>query len=545
MRFPLVLVFLLFVQLSSHAQQMRYGVVLNGNTVGTLDLHTTSGSIYLTSSETKLSYVSTEDSTYIYTRTDYMEEQTGYLIAVNTRLSLSKGDTTSQTRIVNSPLRTDNAIPVGPVMIKNLSIKRLKKIGDSTQFYTYSPDYQSNITVHRSIQSQTIYQAKKYWIVRDSIPGLSPIISQFDQKFNLVSSTQLSALGQIDIRPSLPTDTIPAMLSVAVTSPTIASNILLPDPLNINAIEVQITDALGLTTDLQLADNTFSPLPLDSLEIEKTLDGNLIVDSDNLDVFSEADSLTMHLASPFDQALTLTHYCQEQHFRFPALKLVTLARAIDLPARLVRGYYYQYGVWVLGYWTEIGISDEWVIFNPNLHSSINPSLYIPLVKSTLDQGLTALFDTPAVQSIEITEYLWKRRAYHLQDPKRNPKKGQYSNQGLGLSFEIPKDFEIVAQDSVVISPTFLTLRSELGHIHFEQITLAQDIQQTIESIIKAYTPNANIESNKDIPAFQGISESKACLVIPQSSSLIVIRINSPAAGMILNTLCHKNLQIED
>lgn len=542
MRLTLLLIFL-FIQQIGHAQINRYAVDINHINAGFLEqeIHYYKDSI-TTTSRLKLEFITLADSQSYSITHHYVEDPLGQIIRADRRMQL-QNQATTRARYNNPDYSIDNPAAMrtyGPEGAKKLSQDTLKSIGDSLIFWSYSPEHNKAVRLYRTIIDQSIQNAKKYWIVKDSIPEFDPIISLYDGNFNLKSAYQKANFGYLELRETQYQDSLPSLLKIKDQAKIISSNLWLPDPKNINAVELRVTFVDGNEKAVTLADNLFHPLPTDSTALAEYYNSNLWVNSDDLDLFSIADSLTIDLILPLEIAYELTQYCRQQSYQQPALQLLKMARNIDLPSRLVYGYYYQYGHWINGYWTEIGIGDEWQIFHPVDYSPINSSLYLPLAKSSLKNGILDFYLSPEINKIEITNFLRNGKPAHPKNLKKD-----YSNPGLGLGFNLPQSF-VNQTDSTVVSPTFLLLSDGQNHIQLDYITPTFLTETYLKDFLKEKTGSENIEYNSFLPvaSYESQSSSSAYLAIPQGDSFVLIECSGPAASSLMQKLTKKNLSLK-
>ncbi|PIB35886.1 hypothetical protein BFP72_11025 [Reichenbachiella sp. 5M10] len=541
---------LILLSLPSFGQPQQYRITWNNNKVGTYETN----HIYLdtvrTTTTLQLNYRHDEGTTQAYVRHQFYELSYGALVSVSTDLSVLAGDTTQFIYYTPDSTRAPSYSPsiLGPYGLQQLSQRQLNQVGDSIQCLAYSPDHGQAVPLWRTISSYEIILAQKYWIVQDSIPGKRPIESIYNQDFVLYSSIQNSPIGRLNIQPLRPIDSLIQFMSQSYGLKQLPSNIWLPDPKNVNAIQLALTTTNEQNSTINLTDNSFTPLPIDSMKLAQTTASNTWLNTQDLNYFSIADSLTRTLTTPEEIAYQLTLYCRSLDFKHPSLQLLKLARSIELPSRLVHGYYYQHGQWVRKYWVQIGIADEWVIFNPNPHSPISSALYLPLATSDLYTGILPLFDLPMLTSIHTLNYLKDGKAHRISTKQEKIKSPYYENKGLGLQLDIPKGFHITPLDTTRISPLFLVLTSDNSHISFEYITppILSDNYQT------HYLQQWNNASH-EITTLKDLKREHYCIktphqviiMIPDGSSFYLIKISGEHREEALSELIKKNLKFKE
>ncbi|MCV9387089.1 hypothetical protein [Reichenbachiella ulvae] len=527
----------------SYGQISRYSIDINHVNAGSLEEKTEyfSDSI-VTTSQIQLEFITLQDSNTYSVKTQFVEDSDGQLIYVDREMKLQDGNPSYQ-RFFNPQYSLDNPIEMqtlGPQGIRRVSSDSLQETGDSLQFWSYSTEHNQIKRLNRVLLDQKILNAKKLWVVKDSISGLGPIISLMDRNFELLSAAQESAMGYLEIREVQARDSLISLIDLKSQQKTIASNLLLPDPKNINAVELKTTYENGESQTVTLTDNMFHPLPRDSSALAELTASNLWVNSDDLDLFSIADSLTMDLILQLEMAVELTKYCREQDLNNPAFQLLKLARNIDLPSQLVYGYYYQHGKWISGYWTEIGIGDEWQIFHPIQYSPINSSLYLPIAKSGLKNGVLEFFAQPELKKIEVINYL--RNGKPVKSTKA---KGDYFIRGLGLSFNIPKNF-VNQTDSTQLGSNFLLLSDGQNHIQMDYITPPFLNEALMINYLQALSGSSTVSLNSYLPniSYEATNESSTFLAIPQGDSFLLIECSGPDAGELMLMLSKKNLELK-
>ncbi|WP_139280901.1 transglutaminase domain-containing protein [Reichenbachiella agariperforans] len=534
------------------AQIHTYTVDLNNTSVGSYQTSVHIADTIHTTQQLQLSLVTLQDSTSIFIQTRYQEDAIGQLLSATNDISLSPGDTIHSTYSNDSLITSlgDSSyfqMVLGPYGTQKVSQSTLHHLQDSIRFRTYSPDLHQVVTVFRTLTDTKVIRAQKYWVIHDSIAQLPAVESLYDLDFQCYASQQAGPFGKMEIRPTKKTVHTSPLLSLQDDQKIISSNIWLPDPKNINAIQLLITTTAGDTLETSMADNQFYPLPTDSLELAHCTESTPWINKDNLDLFYIADSLSRDLASSLEMAQALTLYCRRTAPKYPALALIRLARSIDLPARIVHGYYYQYGYWVSALWTEIGIDEEWQIFNPNSHSPINPSLYLPMVKSDLHDGLAPLFLHPKIAAIQTTNYLRNGNPMSSFESEEKQKDTHYENLGLGLSFDIPKKYTLTEDTTVKISPLLLELKNDTHHITLSYVTPTVLSEQWIAQYLLQHTGQLDISRNKYLNSnnYQAISETKAILVIPQGGSVFIWKFEGTQPENMIDAICKKNLLIKN
>lgn len=384
--------------------QQKFSIKLNQKVIGSAtSLLTQTDSTVINELQTQMMLVTLDDSTQVSTKSRFTETIDGHLIKVSTEY------TDSNNEIFDKTYKTDPKVEqeiLGPFGIQQKAASLLKQIGDSISFLHYSTDINQVIKTYRKINSKKFIDAKKIWITTDSTNLLPLTTSTFDTDFNLQSSKTIISYGEISLSTFSPQDSIISLYNNSIHRHPIRSNLILPNPQMVNAVALDIQFAHSDSTySISLADNTFNPVPTDSLELSYAKYANQWVRSDDLDLFEIADSLTLHLNSDMDIALTLTRYCSEKKHTFPVIQLITMARSIFIPSRFVHGYHYQDGEWIYKYWSELGIDGEWILFDPNISTKSNPALYLPIGKSYFNEGFSDIVIKPDLINIEVKNYL--------------------------------------------------------------------------------------------------------------------------------------------
>ncbi len=470
-----------------------------------------------------MTIVTLDDTLKVNATIHYKEDYTGQLIDVSSSITLPDGQLAIY-RYQNKAytINPTDSIPIiiGPYGTQIISQQELKQTGDTIIYQSYSPDLNRVITYTRIVTGIQIINAKKHRLVDEYSNELPYSRLILDAKYQLSSSNFNSPLGAISISKFTPKDSIVALYDQSLSNPSIRSNTILPDPANINAIEVKVMyeDTVLIK---QIADNSFSPTPIDSIELIKAKSSNAWVLSDSLELFSVADSLTIELNDEKQIADTLADYCDNESFDHPTLQLIAMARSIGIQARITRGYYYQSGHWVPSYWTQIGIDGEWIDYHLG-YNVPNQALTIPLFTSYLENGFTEL-SSQTPQNITITSFLSQGHTKHTnQTSPYSIDHDRLKISGIGLSVQLPEGFTM---DSSYIENNKLI---QLQHLSQKIIVEYHSFTLNTAPTTKEFISSLSLEDSKKNNPFKfdhlmTNSNSELLIAIPQGDSFILIR----------------------
>ncbi len=130
-----------------------------------------------------------------------------------------------------------------------------------------------------------------------------------------------------------------------------------------------------------------------------------------------------------------------------AVLLAALCRAAGIPARVVMGVEYLYGIWGGHAWNEVWIEGEWFPLDATNGLGFVDPLHLPMTRMTMKEGAGAEF----VQllgglggiDVDVIEVVRDGRKIAVDDPALvSVEKGVWRNRLLGISFPVPAGFEL-------------------------------------------------------------------------------------------------------
>lgn len=148
-----------------------------------------------------------------------------------------------------------------------------------------------------------------------------------------------------------------------------------------------------------------------------------------------------------------------------ATLLATLARAADIPSRIVMGYVYALGMFGGRAWTEVLAGERWIPLDAAIvNEGAADATRFYFVASSLADGLGELVLGSAQQvfgqiAIDIIEYETAGNT-HIVPPGAKSfltEGDQYENPWLGIKIKKPADFRFAKLDAVWPDPTVLEL----------------------------------------------------------------------------------------
>ncbi|MBS0375046.1 MAG: transglutaminase domain-containing protein [Proteobacteria bacterium] len=219
---------------------------------------------------------------------------------------------------------------------------------------------------------------------------------------------------------------------------------------------------------------------------------NMILQSDDPAVQEVARSLRDPRLGPYAQARRLQDWVSTQLRFEPGLAIVpaseavrdrrgscvayavllaSLARALDIPARVVLGYVYVAGVFGGHAWVEVRAGDRWIPLDAAVpRAGPADAARLAIVRHQGEQGgasgaaeLARVFGN---ESIRVEAYrragTWTRVA--PEAPPYRLEADRYENPWLGVTVVRPPGFTFGSADAVYPDPTVITLESASGDV---------------------------------------------------------------------------------
>ena len=131
-----------------------------------------------------------------------------------------------------------------------------------------------------------------------------------------------------------------------------------------------------------------------------------------------------------------------------AVLLAALCRAAGIPARVVMGVEFLYGIWGGHAWNDVWIDGTWYQLDAtNGYGYVDP-LHLPMGQMTMKEGggseFAELMGTMGTIDIDITKVVRNGRTITVNDSATlvTAKEGRYRDAIWGLGFSAPKGFEL-------------------------------------------------------------------------------------------------------
>ncbi|WP_109830784.1 transglutaminase domain-containing protein [Reichenbachiella versicolor] len=423
----------------------------------------------------------------------------------------------------------DSLLVLGIKGIQKTSTNSLKKIEDSI---VYSSIYDQNsqpIKWSRKITDYKIINAKKYWVVKDSSTFQS-LTSIYDRNFNLYSSAFLSPMGVMKIRKSIPKDSINSLYEKRFYE-VIPSNLWLPDPSNINGINIKITYD-SLIEEKQLTDNSFSPVDQTRIE-EFTAFNNWVQPLPNS--LRKLTNPIRRNKIAFEQKVyeLMKLIKSDSTISNEGLMLMRMSRTLYLPTRIVFGWVYHKAEWHPHQWIEVGLDGEWKTFDFEFPEA-STSLRLIGSTSSLANGPNELMNYRKPTEIRIDEFLYLRKPRRIKDNNVvSYLMNEYINKSLGIRFELPERFVLVKYNDPSVIEFFKGDEDE-------SIRIRQLDRQEVESFLQ----NQYIDLDSKDQMIKDDSPVKTQIIHRQGDSFILIEIESTEKENIYSSLMKKNLNFE-
>lgn len=131
-----------------------------------------------------------------------------------------------------------------------------------------------------------------------------------------------------------------------------------------------------------------------------------------------------------------------------ALLLAALCRAAGIPARVLMGLEFIYGVWGGHAWNEVYVGGEWFPLDATNGLGYADPLHLPLARMTMKEGaqseMVQLLGGLGTVDIDIVEVVRDGRKIRVQDAPKLVvhEDGAYVDRIWGLSFKVPEGYEL-------------------------------------------------------------------------------------------------------
>lgn len=160
--------------------------------------------------------------------------------------------------------------------------------------------------------------------------------------------------------------------------------------------------------------------------------------------------------------------CTEKSLLFAAL-----TRSLGIPSRIISGFIFDGGCFILHSWAEVWLNGKWIAVDPSYNKSELGARYIYLSSSyggdiSPSEGIKML-DAVNNLNFNIRSVYVKNKWFHLKNPSEFFKhdKNNVSQRLWGIKFDNPKNWRFTADESKLIKGTrgdaliFITLFSPL------------------------------------------------------------------------------------
>lgn len=523
--------------IGSHWMETRLGGVPTGFLRETVDVADGGGT--RTEVEAKFVMNRMESRVEVRSLVRYVEDAEGLLLQADAEVGSSAEATRVQATVVDGSLRlrsgaggstydTTTALAeplLGPQGIRARS-RALREPGDRIAFHTFAGEYGSLAKVVREATGrETVPDADgrdvQAVVVRETLDVMPvPSLLWLDAEGRTLRIRQESPFGRIE---SVASDAgVPQRVAGGAELPmdtyanaVAKSNIRLPQPRSLDRVQVRI-DLRRDDTAMPTLDGPHQrviehgprhavvemqrgsvPAGRGDVDGAPWLVPNAYLQSDHpqvrelaatlrrpgLDAYTQARVLQDWVATNmrFDAGIALVSASEAVRDRRGtcmayAVVLTTLARALDIPSRVVMGYIYAANMWGGHAWTEVLVDGHWVALDAAVwrDGPADPAR-IGVVRTALDQGMASglaslapMFGNERVRVLDYTldgvdTVVPESAAPYTVDGR------DYRNPSLGLRVQAPEGFVFAEVDIMYPRNEVLVLRDDAGtRIDLEQ-----------------------------------------------------------------------------
>ncbi|MEO9965514.1 MAG: hypothetical protein ABJF11_06990 [Reichenbachiella sp.] len=572
MKILLIFLSLLFLYNISIAQDYKFQVEINGHRAGHFLQYTEYSSEVHTYSQLNLQIRTLQDTTQYYKSLHLVESDSGLLKSVRwTQVLLDSTHhqvlfrNDSIIRIEPGKEKSIEVYPyrlIGSMQIRQKSVSSLDSINDTISYHTFVSELNRPMLVHRELIATKIEKAQKVYIVKEYFNEQQFTIKKFDSGYNLLSTESETQLGMIALKRVNDLRSPQFFESDLSSQSLLKSNLLLPDPNQIQAINLKIT---GIDSTYQLASHeNQSAEMVDSLSYYLRLTSQTVplLPEDSIYLTSTsylwsyqkgqriADSLTSDSTNQMILETLITY--AKKHDSYAPVALYELCVHAEIPTRLVYGYAYDQWFWKAKYWVEIAQNGRWVTIDPTSQITHNAVLKIALMKSPAGGNLNDFYlaNLPSLTNIQIESYELAGRKHSVSNQifQYYYEHPVYENEGLGLRFYIPSGFRISADGTSKPDRNFLTLTNDDREslIFYQLLSLSEITEQETEKELmeSVRDPNCEIQFDKKIKLGYTSAGERGAIAIRQGGSLIFIKILHSNPDEIIQYLLKKNLHLK-
>ena len=533
-------------------QKTQFDVFLNDTKIGTYHESQETATYVTTFTKLKIAFAKELDTIQFAQESIWTQDTLGNLLSVRTeRVFQDSLEWYRQFPLDTSSIDSLKTRILGPYGIREKAKLMLDSLGKSISFQTYVPDLDTIASISWEVRNYSIEEAQKLTHISESFSGQVFALTKRNREFHFVGSNIPTQFGALVIRPATKPLATWSYLEKNGIPEFILTNTLLPDPENINAVNLKITVGDSVR-ELTLTDNSFEPLPRHATELKPFVNFNHWVRPLDSTWVSHIFPIAINRMANYAKIDRVIQLMDSLGLKDSEknITLIRISRYLDLPSCLTFGLIYQNGAWVPHTWVKIGIDEEWIAFDPILNQKTNSALRIPLKLSALQHGINGLYTGEIVQledtKIEITEFLLNKRPIRSKDKNGRFvewKHKRYINHALGVSFDIPEGFAVDTLGADLSRSSVLRLTNPKRE-YFEVIQMVDIGKLDLEENLKLWTQSENSFKEESNGVFSIYGIGKKAIVLEQGSSFLVIKINAEDAEQIGKSLLKKNLEVK-
>lgn len=415
---------------------------------------------------------------------------------------------------------------LGPEGGRQLLLARLRAVGDSVSYQTFSMELGSVVTITSKLMGredftvgQKTIKAMKIQQSMSSMPGTATLWT--DQEGWMLRQVISSPLGDIEaVRDETPAANSAAVQGASLPEESfmrsiVKANIRLPRERLIDSIELKIIHQrpdLGwpeLETDNQhVLEKSPNYVVLEIRRMEPGSGGrrpmaanpaltaylapNALLQSDDTNIQKIASEVVGNDNDAWSATRKLQQWTNE-NMQFDAgiavapasevarnrrgtcfgysMMLGSLLRAAGIPARLRMGYVYAGGIWGGHAWVDAQIGGRWIsvdgaLYSPGVADAARFSVFTSSLEDGTLAGMGALGQLFGNVDVQILRYTVAGKTVEVPDNSKpfTVRGDEYENPWLGLSIRKPASFRFDDLDSTWPDTTMLSMRGPNGEL---------------------------------------------------------------------------------
>lgn len=499
---------------------------------------------YKSYSESKMSFNRLGKKAEIISKSEYLEIEDGQLKKVVAEMIMSSEPikveaqveegkivlkTTASGRTFSRELPSTGQL-LGPEGISQLTRSRLRQPGDKIEYRTLLAEISQVVTGERQLvgEEEIDFHGKKIKTrkIEEKTSGVGSTRQVWiDEVGHEIKSVEVSPFGDLIVIASTEEEVLAGVEGLSINedqyqTSLIKANVRLPQARTLNRLVIKIEkkkpegDWPDLNCDYQhvisqTAESTIlaisrvdlktpSSKKLTSEELERYLQANAYLDTDDPEIKKVAAEVAGPIKDPYEKALQLRNWVTtSMTFDLgivfaPASEVIknkrgtcagyasllaSLLRAAGIPSRYLMGLVYVNGVWGGHAWTEAWLSDRWVpldaaVPGPGVADAARLVVAVSGLEEGLGESLTAAQKIFGQVNIEIRDYSFDGHRYRVEpgQPLYEVKDDVYFNRGLQLSLKAQAGFTFYDTDKVWPDRTLVALKGPAG----ETIKLTQE-----------------------------------------------------------------------